>query len=55
MGDSDAGTHDPLCPSFLADCANGRLLAQPPVVGHEPVDPKGKSLRRSVGPADVFL
>jgi hypothetical protein len=35
--------HDPLCPKNLADCANGRLLEQPPVVGREPVDPKGKA------------
>ena len=34
------GAHDPLCLAILADCANGRLLTQPPVVGTEPVDPE---------------
>jgi len=42
MGNS-LDAHDPLCPKNLADCANGRLLEQPPVVGREPVDPKGKA------------
>lgn len=47
--------HDPLCLEDLVEYANGRLLTQPPVVGRDPVDPKGASLRRSAGPADVFL
>jgi len=40
---NSADAHDPLCLEILADYANGRLLAQPPVVSREPVDPKGKA------------
>lgn len=29
--------HDPLCIQALPECANGRLLEQPPVAGTEPV------------------
>jgi hypothetical protein len=47
-----AVAHDPLCPQNLSECANGRLLTQPPVVDLEPVDPKGKQpvTERGTGP-----
>jgi hypothetical protein len=39
-----------LCPQNLPECANGRLLTQPPVAGSEPVVLKGrKSLTGSEG------
>jgi len=34
----------PLCPEHLRECANGRLLEQPPVAGPEPAGPEGRSL-----------
>ena len=39
----NTAAHDPLWLENLADYANGRLLEQPPVVGREPVDPKGEA------------
>jgi transposase len=44
-----------LCPKNLRECANGRLLKQPPVVDLEPVDPKAEACNGARDRADVFL
>jgi hypothetical protein len=36
MGNRESVAHDPLCLESLAECANGRLLTQPPVIDLSP-------------------